>query len=93
MIGDLRTLLTRQFLSKYSTISLMSFSYLSPDPESHSSVKLTPMLEISSRRAEISSRLSLNTELVLFLDNNADAALRSSWKEMITTNTNTGSDN
>ena len=70
-------LLTRQFLSKYSTISLMSLSYLSPAPASVSP-NVTPMLEMSSRRAEMSSKLSLNTELVLFRDNNAEAALRSS---------------
>ena len=76
------TLLSWQFLSKYSTISLMSFSYLSPLLLSASSLLVTPMQEISSRRAEMSSRLSLNTELVLLRDNNADAALKSSWEKI-----------
>ena len=38
--------------------------------------------EISSRPDDRSSRLSVNTELVLLLDRNADAALRSSSRSL-----------
>ena len=37
------------------------------------------MLEMSSRQAEMSSRLSLSTELARGRDRRAEAALRSSW--------------
>lgn len=72
-------LFIRQFLSKYSTISLISFSYLSPLSVTSEE---TPILEMSSKRAEISSKLSVKIELVLFPANSADAALKSSWDQI-----------